>query len=160
MIPTTLIKREDIEIYPIRQSGAGCPTDNYGENKYVYITVENKNLEFENFIIYPYLPPSELSKRNDTFFRDLELIDYPGVKYNFSLLYVEDGKLRGLMDIEDWVPEIPNRGLDITFYVSDTDLSKSGDYLDYLDRAQAYIDSKGNNFCNLLFGARERSVLS
>lgn len=107
------------------------------ENKdTVYLMLENKENDFESVTIWP---------NDGKYYNTINFLkdDYNQVAYNLTLVYVDkEDKLRSLVTIKDWVPEIEN-GNTIRFSnIPAYSEINSENYQQYMDYVNLMINSE------------------
>jgi hypothetical protein len=79
------------------------------ENGFVYLTIENQGLDYENVVLWPV--------ENEGLFDTIKLIDSNDINYNITAVYVDsENNFRGLLEIENWKPNV-NLGNRIVFRI-------------------------------------------
>ena len=89
----------------------------------VYITIENKEKEFESFAIWP---------NDGEIFNKLSFLDdIEETYYNLTVIYVDsNGDLKSMFDIENWLPDIRGNEINIVIPASATPLTEEN----FIDR--------------------------
>ncbi len=138
------LDKRQVRFSPLVYQGGSCPTDPDFRNGQIYLTIENEEYDFISEVIYPqeeFLPSS------------LELLKGEGIAYNLSLLYLgPDSELRGIMEIEDWVPDVNQNTIVFTFLADKKGIETSDAFIDYYDEMESLMQSGGINKCFAQFG--------
>ncbi|MDA3856480.1 MAG: hypothetical protein PF569_09570 [Candidatus Woesearchaeota archaeon] len=99
----------------------------------VIITVENKELKFDSTAMWP---------NGGDFLNKIEFLDDPEVVYNVSIVFMDaESQLRGLLELEDFSPELSSNRIQFVIPGSRTPIEENG-YLEFYE----YVQSVSTDF--------------
>ncbi len=102
------------------------------EDGFVYLNIENKELEFSSEVIWT---------NEEDYLDTLNFIDSSEIPYNLSVVYIDkDSNLRGLIEMRNWTPDISNSNYIEIVVPTSPDEIEEEEFLDFFNLMENLIN--------------------